>query len=92
MVVAIIPISIGAGLIRPALNSLITQRVATGEYGSALGVSAALVSAANAAAPLIASLTFQTYGASMPFIVGGVLMGGLCLCGIVFLPRQLSKA
>ena len=87
MLVAIIPISIGAGLIRPALNSLITQGVATDEYGSALGVSAALVSAANAAAPLIAGLMFQSYGASMPFIVGGALMGGLCLWSFVALRR-----
>ena len=37
MVIAVIPISIGAGLIRPALNSLITQRVAANEYGQRPG-------------------------------------------------------
>ncbi len=79
MFVAIIPISIGAGLIRPALNSLITQRVTPAEYGSALGVSSALVSAANAAAPLIAGLIFQRHGATTPFLLGAVLMAGLCL-------------
>ena len=79
MAVAIAPVSIGAGLIRPALNSLITQTVAAGEYGRALGLSAGLVSAANACAPLIAGLLFQRYGSSAPFLLGGLLMTALCL-------------
>lgn len=79
LAIALIPVSVGAGLIRPALNSLLTQRVRPGEYGGILGLSAALVSAANAAAPLIAGLIFQTHGASAPFLLGGVLMAGLCL-------------
>ena len=89
LLVALIPVSIGAGLIRPALNSLLTQRVSPGEYGSVLGLSAALVSAANAAAPLLAGLMFQTYGASAPFLVGGLLMAGLCL-GSVLLQRRTT--
>ncbi|CAG0991728.1 partial Tetracycline resistance protein, class B, partial [Anaerolineae bacterium] len=40
LLVIIIPISIGAGLIRPGLNSLITKRVHQREYGSVLGLSA----------------------------------------------------
>lgn len=74
---AIVPVSIGAGLIRPALNSLITQRVPAVEFGRALGVSSALVSAANASAPLIAGLIFQQAGSSAPFAIGGLLMAGL---------------
>ncbi len=76
---ALIPVSIGAGLIRPALNSLLTQRVSPGEYGGILGLSAALVSAANAAAPLAAGLIFQKAGETAPFLIGGALMTGLCL-------------
>lgn len=83
LLVALIPVSIGAGLIRPALNSLLTQRVTPGEYGSILGLSAALVSAANATAPLLAGLMFQSFGASAPFLVGGLLMAGLCLGSIL---------
>lgn len=83
LVVALIPVSVGAGLIRPALNSLLTQRVKPGEYGGILGVSAALVSAANASAPLLAGLMFQTYGASAPFLVGGMLMAWLCFLSLV---------
>ena len=82
---ALIPVSVGAGLIRPALNSLLTQRVGPGEYGGILGVSAALVSAANAAAPLLAAQMFQLYGASAPFLAGGLLMAGLFLFSIAVL-------
>lgn len=77
--IAIVPVSIGAGLIRPALNSLITQRVPGAEYGRALGLSSALASAANASAPLIAGLIFQQAGSSAPFAIGGLLMAGLCI-------------
>lgn len=77
LMVAIIPISIGAGLIRPSINSMITQNVSEGEYGQALGVSSSLVSAANACAPLIGGLIFQSFGATVPFLLGGLLMAGL---------------
>ncbi len=90
LLVAIVPVSIGAGLIRPALNSLITQRVSGGEYGRALGLSSALVSAANACAPLIAGLIFQELGSSAPFVIGAVLMAGLCLSSLL-LPRWLRR-
>ena len=92
LVVALIPVSIGAGLIRPALNSLLTQRVGPTEYGSILGVSAALVSAANAAAPLLAGLIFQSYGGSAPFLAGGLLMAGLCLWSYFALPGAETSA
>ena len=79
MLIAIVPLSIGAGLIRPSLNSLMTQRVSEQDYGSVLGSSAALVSAANASAPLVGGLLFQHYGASLPFMLGGILMAILAL-------------
>ena len=85
MLLAIVPISVGAGLIRPSINSLITQNVDEHEYGQALGVSSSLVSAANACAPLIGGLIFQTYGATAPFILGGILMGGLVVISMGFL-------
>ena len=83
MVIAVLPISVGAALIRPALNSLITKRVSPSEYGRALGVSSALVSSANAAAPLLAGLTFQSLGSTAPFFIGGVLMAVLCCFSVI---------
>ena len=86
MFIAVVPIAIGAGLIRPALNSLITQRVTAQEYGSVLGVSAALVSGANAIAPLAAGLLFQQAGPNSPFLLGGILLAGLCALSLLVLP------
>ena len=84
----IIPLSIGAGMIRPSLNSLMTKRVGHASYGGVLGLSAATVSAANASAPLVGGLIFQQYGANAPFLIGGIVMGGLFLIsmGIVRSP------
>jgi MFS transporter, DHA1 family, tetracycline resistance protein len=75
----IVPISIGAGLIRPSLNSLMTRRVTPSEYGRVLGLSASFVSAANAGAPILGGLIFQSSGAAAPFLIGGVVMTGLFL-------------
>ena len=77
VLIVVVPLSIGAGLIRPSLNSLMTKRVSKNEYGSILGVSSSFVSAANASAPLIGGYLFQQYGASTPFFIGGLLMFGL---------------
>jgi MFS family permease len=79
---ALVPLSIGAGLIRPSLNSLITQQVSAQEYGRVLGTSTALVSAADAIAPLAGGLLFQQYGATVPFLAGGLLMGALVLVSL----------
>ena len=79
MFVVIVPISVGAGLIRPSLNSLMTKRVGRDSYGGVLGLSSAFVSAANAAAPILGGVIFQQYGSTAPFLIGGVLMGVLLL-------------
>ena len=92
MLIAVLPLAVGAGLIRPALNSLITQHVSSDAYGSALGLSAALVSAANALAPLIAGLMFQHQGASLPFLVGGLLMAVLCALSHLLLPSRAGSS
>lgn len=80
--VAVIPISIGAGLIRPSLNSLMTRRVSPQDYGRILGVSAAFVSAANALAPLVGGWMFQTYNVTLTFLLGGLIMGVLTLISL----------
>lgn len=85
LAVAIIPIGIGSGLIRPSLNSLMTKQVTPQDYGSVLGVSAAFVSAANATAPLLGGAVIQQYGMTLPFLVGGVLMGVLAVVSLVVL-------
>jgi MFS family permease len=75
----VVPVALGAGLIRPALNAMLTKRVDDRQYGSVLGASAAMVSAANAVAPLLAGLIFQAYGPTAPFLLGGAALLVLCL-------------
>ncbi len=89
VLIVVVPLSIGAGLIRPSLNSLMTKRVSKNEYGSILGVSSSFVSAANAGAPLIGGYLFQQYGASTPFFIGGLLMFGLLFLSIFLIKPQV---
>jgi MFS transporter, DHA1 family, tetracycline resistance protein len=79
LLVVIVPISIGAGLIRPSLNSLMTRRVSREDFGGVLGLSSSVVSAANAVAPIAGGLLFQQYGSTLPFLLGGVVMAVLFL-------------
>jgi len=85
---ALIPLTVGAGLIRPALNSLMVQQAPAGETGAVLGVSAAFVSLADAIAPLLGGWIFQTYGASAPFAIGGVVMLVLLFASLLLLRPQ----
>lgn len=86
--VALVPLAIGAGLIRPALNSLMVQQAPIGETGAVLGVSAAFVSLADAVAPLIGGWIFQMYGSSAPFAIGGIFMAGLWIASLLLLRPQ----
>lgn len=74
LLVAMVPIAIGGGLLSPSINALITRRVSASEVGATLGVSASLVSAANAITPLIGGAIFQFLGISAPFLLGGVVL------------------
>jgi predicted MFS family arabinose efflux permease len=76
---ALVPVSIGGGVLQPTINSLITKRIEPSEVGGTLGISAALLSAANALAPLIGGLLFQLGGPTLMFSVWAVTMGGLWL-------------
>ena len=77
LLIAMIPASIGGGVLQPAINSLITKRVAATEIGGTLGISAALLSGANAFAPLIGGGLFQVGGSSLPFWVWAIVMAAL---------------
>lgn len=79
ILVAMIPASIGGGILQPSINSLITKRIRKDEVGGMLGISSAFLSAANAVAPLIGGAIFQVLGSSAPFFFGGLLMAALWL-------------
>lgn len=74
-----VPASIGGGILRPCLNSLITKRVEANEVGGILGVSAAFLSGANALAPFIGGAIFQALGSNVLFLIWGTLMGLLLI-------------
>ncbi|PWH20006.1 MAG: MFS transporter [Anaerolineae bacterium] len=74
LLVAMVPAAIGGGILQPSINSLITQKALKDEVGGLLGISAALLSAANAVAPLIGGLIFQAWGSTAAFLAGGLLM------------------
>ncbi len=75
IVIALIPATIGGGVLSPAINSAITKRVSLSEVGGMLGLSAAFVSLANALAPLIGGAVFQVLGSSAPFLLFALLAG-----------------
>jgi MFS family permease len=88
LLVASFPAALGGGVLHPAVNSLITKAADKSEVGSALGISAAFYSAANAIAPLFYGSLFQWLGASVPFLAGGVILAILWIIA----PRAISKS
>jgi DHA1 family tetracycline resistance protein-like MFS transporter len=74
IVVAMLPVTVGASVLQPSVNSLITQQVGVNEVGAVLGVSASFSSVGQVFAPIIYGAIFQWAGSTMPFIFGGVLL------------------
>ncbi|MCC7205879.1 MAG: MFS transporter [Anaerolineae bacterium] len=77
LLVAMIPTSIGGGILQPSINSMITKRVSADERGGILGVSASSLSAANALAPVLGGFLFGVLGASAPFLAWAAIMAVL---------------
>lgn len=90
--VAMIPAAVGGGLVSPSINSLITKSVTQTEVGGTLGVSAALVSAANAFAPILGGTTFKLMGASAPFLIGGIILAALCVVALRALIQTVAPS
>ena len=77
LLVAMIPAALGGGVLQPAINSTITRSVGADEIGGTLGISEALLSGANALAPVLGGALFQWVSPSFPFIVGSLVLLGL---------------
>jgi MFS family permease len=75
-------------LLQPSINSLITRSVAADEVGGTLGISAALLSGANAFAPVLGGQLFQGLGSGAPFWIGGVIAAILFALALRLLPRR----
>lgn len=95
LLVAMIPASIGGGMLSPSINSMLTKNVPVAEVGQTLGISASMVSGANAISPLLGGLLFQTLGSTAPFLIGGLALGALALFAmqrIQPLPEETNAA
>ena len=82
ILIAMIPASIGGGILQPSVNSLLSKRVEKDEVGGVLGISSAFLSGANAIAPLLMGVLFQAFGSTAPFLAGGLLMGLLFIFAV----------
>ena len=82
LLIAMIPASVGGGILHPAINSLITKRVAPDQIGEMLGISTAYFSAASALAPIIGGAIFEGFGTTAPCVVWGVTMLGLWITAV----------
>ncbi|MCX6045910.1 MAG: MFS transporter [Chloroflexi bacterium] len=82
LLLAMIPASVGGGILQPSINSLITKRVTPQQRGEMLGTSAAMVSAANVFAPLVGFALFQTVSISSPFWLWAAVMALLFIWAI----------
>ena len=91
ILVAMIPAAIGGGVLQPSINSLLTRNVSPLEVGGTLGISAALLSAANAFAPIFGGQLFQIVGDGAPYWVGAILAGILFLFSIRGLKEPEAK-
>ncbi len=79
LLLAMVPAAIGGGVLQPSVNSLLTRKVFIEEIGGTLGISAALLSAANALAPVVGGALFQNLGSSTPYLFGAILCASLFL-------------
>lgn len=77
LLAAMVPVAVGGGMLQPTINSLITKRVTPMEIGGMLGISAAFLSAANAAAPVVGGAVFEAAGPTTLFLLWGGLMAVL---------------
>ncbi len=86
ILIAMVPAAIGGGVLQPTINSLITKRIEPDEIGGMLGISVALLSVANAIAPLVWGAVFQALGPGWPFLLGGIILGILLVLALRLLP------
>ncbi len=77
---AAITISVVAGVIRPVVTSLITQRAERNEQGVVLGLTQSLTSVAQITAPLIAGAMIQKgWLAAWALVIAAVSLVGVAI-------------
>lgn len=91
ILVAMIPAAIGGGVLQPSINSLLTRNVSVVEIGGTLGISAALLSAANAFAPVIGGVLFQRIYSGAPYLFGSLVAVVLVLISLRGLEKRAHQ-
>ncbi|MFN8444894.1 MAG: MFS transporter [Caldilineaceae bacterium] len=86
LLIAMIPASIGSGILQPSINSLLTQRSSEQQRGEILGTSSGFISLANIFAPLVGYTLFQMVSISSPLW----LWTGVMLLLLLWAWQQLS--
>jgi MFS transporter, DHA1 family, tetracycline resistance protein len=66
--------SVGTGILRPAITSLITRQAGKGEQGSVIGLTQSLMSVANIVAPLLAGLLIEHHWLAAWALTGAAVM------------------
>ncbi|MBV9788320.1 MAG: MFS transporter [Chloroflexi bacterium] len=92
LLVAMIPASIGGGMVSPSINSLLTMQLTDQQHGEVLGTSAALVSGANIIAPLVGGVMFQLVGVTAPFWLWMAVVIGVLVLAWQKLGRESAPA
>ncbi|HPS41075.1 MAG TPA: MFS transporter [Anaerolineaceae bacterium] len=91
ILVAMIPAAIGGGVLQPSINSLLTRNVSVVDIGGTLGISAALLSAANAFAPVIGGVLFQRIYSGAPYLFGSLVAVVLVLISLRGLEKRAHQ-
>jgi DHA1 family tetracycline resistance protein-like MFS transporter len=74
LLVAISALAYGFSVITPALNSLISRRVAATEQGTVLGTARSVTTLARVVGPAFAGVLFAGLGRHWPYFGGAVVM------------------
>ena len=74
LLVALLPIAIGAGSFNSIINSAISKAVSPDEVGGILGIGAGLESSTRVIMPAVASYLLGAFGPSSPGYMGSVIL------------------
>lgn len=74
LLLALVPTAVGAGVLQPSINSMMTQRANQESVGNILGISTSFTSLSHVLAPLIFGAIFQWLGSIAPFMISGIIL------------------
>jgi DHA1 family tetracycline resistance protein-like MFS transporter len=88
---SIVLISIGAGLLNPALSGLVSRRASAHEQGEVLGSFQAMSAMGRILGPMWGESTYFRWGARAPHLTGALLEGLACVLAATRLKAQNDR-